>query len=48
MNTDTTRAVFRRYGQPEEIAAAVRYLVSDAASFITGATLDINGGLYYR
>ena len=37
-----------RYGQPEEIAAAVRYLVSDAASFITGATLDINGGLYYR
>jgi 3-oxoacyl-[acyl-carrier protein] reductase len=37
-----------RYGQPEEIAAGVRYLVSDAASFITGATLDINGGLYYR
>lgn len=37
-----------RYGQPEEIAAAVHYLVSDAASFITGATLDINGGLYYR
>jgi 3-oxoacyl-[acyl-carrier protein] reductase len=37
-----------RYGQPEEIAAAVRYLVSDAAAFVTGATLDINGGLYYR
>lgn len=37
-----------RYGQPEEIAGAVRYLVSDAAAFITGATLDINGGLYYR
>lgn len=37
-----------RYGRPEEIAAAVRYLVSDAAAFVTGATLDINGGLYYR
>jgi 3-oxoacyl-[acyl-carrier protein] reductase len=37
-----------RYGQPEEIAAAVRYLISDAAAYVTGATLDINGGLYYR
>jgi 3-oxoacyl-[acyl-carrier protein] reductase len=37
-----------RYGQPEEIAAAVRYLVSHAAAFVTGATLDVNGGLYYR
>ncbi len=37
-----------RYGQPEEVAAAVRYLVSDGAAFVTGATLDINGGLYYR
>ncbi len=37
-----------RYGQPEEIAGAVRYLVSDGAAFVTGATLDINGGLYYR
>ena len=37
-----------RYGQPEEIAAAVRYLVSDGAAYITGATLDISGGLYYR
>jgi 3-oxoacyl-[acyl-carrier protein] reductase len=37
-----------RYGRPEEVAAAVRYLASDAAGFVTGATLDINGGLYYR
>lgn len=34
-----------RIGRPEEVAAAVRYLVSIDAGFVTGATLDINGGL---
>ena len=33
-----------RFGQPEEVAAAAVYLASDAGAFITGATLDINGG----
>ncbi|GAB4540727.1 MAG: SDR family NAD(P)-dependent oxidoreductase [Anaerolineae bacterium] len=37
-----------RFGQPEEIAEAVCFLVSDKAAFITGATLDINGGLFIR
>ncbi len=37
-----------RFAQPEEIAEAVCFLVSDRAAFITGATLDINGGLYLR
>ncbi|MBX7234991.1 MAG: SDR family oxidoreductase [Caldilineales bacterium] len=37
-----------RFAEPAEIAAAVCYLASDAASFITGATLDVNGGLYLR
>lgn len=37
-----------RFAQPEEIAAAVCYLAGDAAGFITGATLDVNGGLYLR
>jgi 3-oxoacyl-[acyl-carrier protein] reductase len=37
-----------RFAQADEIAAAVCYLASDAASFITGATLDLNGGLYLR
>lgn len=37
-----------RVASAEEIAAAVSYLCSDAAGFITGATLDINGGLYLR
>ena len=34
-----------RAGEPEEIAAVVDFLVSDAASFITCATIDVNGGV---
>lgn len=34
----------RRIGRPEEVAAAVTWLCSDQASFITGATLSIDGG----
>ena len=33
-----------RFGQPEEIAAAVRFLISDEASFITGAAYAVDGG----
>ena len=33
-----------RAGEPDEIAAVVDFLVSDAASFITCATIDVNGG----
>ncbi len=33
-----------RAGEPEEIASVVDFLVSDAASFITSATIDVNGG----
>ena len=35
-----------RLGQPEEIAHAVSYLVSDQAGFVTGAVLSANGGQY--
>jgi 3-oxoacyl-[acyl-carrier protein] reductase len=35
-----------RTGKPEEIAAAVVYLASDEASYITGQTLRVNGGMY--
>jgi len=35
-----------RLATPEEIAGAVSYLASDAAAYITGETLSVNGGLY--
>ena len=35
-----------RLGKPEEIGHLVRYLASDLAGFMTGATLNINGGLH--
>jgi len=34
----------KRSGTPEEIAAVVDFLVSDASNFMTGAILDVNGG----
>ncbi len=35
-----------RLGQPEEIAGVVAFLVSDAAAYITGDTIHVNGGMY--
>jgi 3-oxoacyl-[acyl-carrier protein] reductase len=34
----------RRLGQPEEVAAAVMFLLSKGAGFITGEIIDVNGG----
>ncbi|CAO3441943.1 beta-ketoacyl-ACP reductase [Azospirillum sp. Sh1] len=38
----------KRLGKPEEIGGAVSYLASDIAGYITGTTLNINGGLHYQ
>ena len=39
-----SRAELRRYGRPEELAAAILFLASDEASFITGQALAVDGG----
>src|SRR5579864_1601502 len=36
----------KRIGRPEDVAAAVRFLASEEAGYITGHVLDVNGGLY--
>ena len=41
---ETGRTPQRRYAQPDEIAGAALYLASDAASFVTGHTLVVDGG----
>ncbi len=46
VQADVERSIpLRRHGDPSELAAAAVFLVSDAASYITGATLAVDGGL---
>ena len=41
-----TRIPMRRFGQPREVAAAVVFLASPAAAYITGSILKIDGGIF--
>lgn len=36
----------RRFGSPDEVASVIAFLASEAAAFVTGETIHINGGLY--
>ena len=52
MTTDLNEAELKklvpvgRFGEPEEVAELVSFLVSDAAAYITGEVISINGGIY--
>jgi 3-oxoacyl-[acyl-carrier protein] reductase len=42
----TARIPMRRFGKPEEVAAAVRFLACAEASYITGSVLKVDGGIF--
>jgi 3-oxoacyl-[acyl-carrier protein] reductase len=43
--TATARIPMRRFGRPEEVASAVRFLAGDEAGYITGSIIKIDGGI---
>lgn len=47
VNQAAQNIVLKRLGTPDEVAAAVVFLASDAASYITAQTINVNGGLYF-
>jgi NAD(P)-dependent dehydrogenase (short-subunit alcohol dehydrogenase family) len=47
-DTEWDKTPFKRAGEPEDIAHAVLFLASGDARYITGASLDVNGGVLTR
>jgi len=43
-----TRIPLQRIAEPEEIANVVTFLASEASSYMTGATVDVSGGMMMR
>ena len=48
LQPEMDRTPLRRFGDPEEVAELVAFLVSARSGFITGETLNISGGWYMR
>ena len=44
----TNNIPLARPGEPSEVASVIAFLASDASSFLTGETIEINGGMYLR
>ncbi len=41
-----SQIALKRFGKPEDVAAAVKFLASDDAAYITGNVINVNGGMY--
>jgi 3-oxoacyl-[acyl-carrier protein] reductase len=42
-----SESLMQRWGQPEDVASAIAWLVSDESSFVSGQTINVNGGFRY-
>jgi NAD(P)-dependent dehydrogenase (short-subunit alcohol dehydrogenase family) len=43
--TTAAKIPLKHYGKPEDVAEVVCFLASDSSNYITGASMDVNGGL---